>query len=115
MSKPSCLHLLIFESPPRGGNEAIHGRLIDDGILLIAFALNGPEITFMGQGNQVNPGISASQVKFPRKLIPEPDGLEEEGVFGVCFKVCLHQTLETVAFVSFGEGDLAVFLEDVVK
>lgn len=69
----------------------------------------------MGQSYQVNPCVNSSQVKCPRKLIPKPDGLKEEGILGVCFQVCLHQTLESIAFVSFREGDLAVFLDDVVK
>ena len=115
MSKPCSPHLIILKSPARGCNEAIHSRLINDGILLVAFALDGPEIAFMRQGNQVNPGITSTKIQFTRKLIPEPDGLEQEGIFGVSFQIRLHQSLETIAFVAFGEGDFAVFSEDRIK
>jgi hypothetical protein len=70
MCKPGGPHLLIFESPTGGCNEAIYGRFINNGPFLVAFALYGPEITFMGQCDQVYPGITSTQIQFTWKLIP---------------------------------------------
>lgn len=115
MGKPRSPHLLILECSAGGGNEAIHGRFVNHRVLLIAFALDSPEIAFMRQGNQIYTSISASQIQFSWKFIPEPDGLEQESVLGVRFQVCLHQALESVAFVAFGEGDFAILLEDNIE
>jgi len=113
--KAGGLQVFVAEGAAGGGKERIDGRFVDDGAFLVALALDSPVVAVYGEGNEIDAGVPTSQVVAAREFIPEPDLLEEAGVGGCGFEVGLHEALEAVAFVTFGEGDGPVFGKEVVE
>ena len=90
MRKPRGFQVFVFKLPAGGGEKTIHGRFVNDGAFLEAFALNSPVVAFIGQRDQVYSGITASQIRFTRELLPQPYVFEQVGVFRVGLQIRLH-------------------------
>ena len=62
----------VGERAAGGGEKRIHGRLVDYGILSIAFALDSPIVAHLGLGHEVDSRVRASEVLTPWKILPQP-------------------------------------------
>ena len=109
LGEPGGLQVFVFEFPAGSGEEAVHGGFVDDGAFPEAFALDGPVVSFMGEGDEVNARIATAQLYFSGEFTPHPDIFKPEGVFWIGFEVGLHQALKTSAFVALGKRDPPVF------
>lgn len=115
LAKFCRLELFVLKSPAGRSQKAIHGGFINRRIFLIKFALYGPIFAVVGEGHEVDACIAAAQVQFTGEFIPQPDVFKAVGVLGVGLQIDLHQALEAVAFVAFGEGYFPVFIEYMLE
>lgn len=95
-----------------GRKKGINSGLVDGCVFLKTFALDGPEIAGSSAGHEVNAGVFAAEVFAGKKFIPEPNVGEQVSVAGIGLQVCLHEPLEFVALVAFGEGKFSEMGED---
>lgn len=108
--------LLVVDKLLAGrGQKTVHGGLVDVGCFCVALALNGPEISLNGLGNQINARILAAEVLLVRKFPPEPDMPERARIPRHRLQKSLHEPLETVALVAFGKGNSAVLDKNILK
>ena len=107
MREADGTELVVFEVFAESREEGINGGLVHHRAFLKTFALDSPIVARSGAGHQVNARVLSAKVAAGGKFIPKPYIGEQGGVARVSLQICLHEPLELVAFVAFGEGVLS--------
>lgn len=115
MRETDCSELVVFEMFARSGEKGINGGFVNRGAFLKTFALDSPVIAGSGASHQVNTSVFTAEIAASRKIVPEPDIGEKVSVARVSLQITLHQSLELVAFVAFGERVFSEMSEDGLK
>jgi hypothetical protein len=109
------LSTVVHKGATGSSQKTVHSRFVDDGILLIAFALDCPISSVRGFCDQIDTGIVATQIAFERKFVPKPNFCEQIGIIGFGEQIKLHQAFETFAFVFLRKRFFAELIENGLK